>query len=178
MYGRWLTAQQKDERWQDNGDKKRLARHHPSDLLRLLTREWIGGGQHGVVSPVLRASPFRTFHVLRWGTWCACVYLHVVDIQNTTKTQQIHYMYMYYVYLAIMHTTYSCCVRLARVARHRLAWWEGIPELFIVVWTIVTSPINTTKSKKKNFQLLITNLCTSTNGVLILKITNVSTMSK
>ena len=60
-YGRRLTAQQKDER-QHNGDKKRLARHHPSDLLCSLTRERIGGGQHGVVSPGLRASPF---HVLR-----------------------------------------------------------------------------------------------------------------
>jgi len=66
MYGRrLLTAQQKDERRQDNGDTKRLARHHPSELLRSLTREWIGGGQRGVVSPALRASPFRSFHVLR-----------------------------------------------------------------------------------------------------------------
>ena len=64
MYGRRLTAQQKDERRQDNGDKKRLAHHHPSDLLRSLTREQIGRGQHGVISPALRASPFRTFHVL------------------------------------------------------------------------------------------------------------------
>ena len=64
MYGRQLTAQQKDER-QDNDDKKRLACHHPSDLLRSLSRERIGGGQHSVVSPALRASPFRTFHVLR-----------------------------------------------------------------------------------------------------------------
>ena len=39
MYGRRLTAQQKDERRQDNGDKKRLER--------------IGGGQHGVVLPAL-----------------------------------------------------------------------------------------------------------------------------
>ena len=60
-----LTAEQKDERRQDNDDKKRLARHHLSDLLRSPTRERIGGGQHGVVSPALRASPFRTFHVLR-----------------------------------------------------------------------------------------------------------------
>ena len=65
MYGRQLTAQQKDKRRQDNGDEKRLARHHPSDLLRSLTRERIGGEQHGVISPALRASPFRTFHVLR-----------------------------------------------------------------------------------------------------------------
>ena len=65
MYGRRLTAQQKDERRQDNGDEKRLARHHPSNLLRSLTRERIGGGQHGIVSPVLRTWPFRTFHVLR-----------------------------------------------------------------------------------------------------------------
>ena len=41
--GRRLAAQQKDERRQDNVDKKRLVRHHPSDLLRSLTREWIGG---------------------------------------------------------------------------------------------------------------------------------------
>ena len=45
--GRRLAAQQKDERRQDNGDKKRLAHHHPSNLLHSLTREWIGGGQHG-----------------------------------------------------------------------------------------------------------------------------------
>ena len=53
-----LTAQQKDERQQDNGDKKRLVRHHPSALLRSLTHERLGGGQHGVVLPALRASPF------------------------------------------------------------------------------------------------------------------------
>ena len=52
IYGRRSTAQQKDER-QDNDDKKQLARHHPSDLLRSLTREQIGGGQHGVISPAL-----------------------------------------------------------------------------------------------------------------------------
>ena len=60
VWKRLLTAQQKDERRQDNDDKKRLARHHPSNLLRLLTRERIGGGQHGVVSPAL-----PSFHVLR-----------------------------------------------------------------------------------------------------------------
>ena len=48
IYGRRLTAQQRDER-QDNGDKKRLEHHHPSDLLHLLTRKRIGGGQHGVI---------------------------------------------------------------------------------------------------------------------------------
>ena len=63
--GRRLTAQQKDRRRQDNGDKKRLTRHHPSDLLRSLTRERIGRGQHSVVSQALQASPFQTFHVLR-----------------------------------------------------------------------------------------------------------------
>ena len=51
--GRRLTTQQKEERRQDNGDKKRLACHHLSNLLHSLTREWIGGGQHGVVSPAL-----------------------------------------------------------------------------------------------------------------------------
>ena len=65
MYGRRLTAQQKDERQQDNCDEKQLARHHLSNLLRSLTRERIGRGQHGIVSPALRALPFRTFHVLR-----------------------------------------------------------------------------------------------------------------
>ena len=33
MYGRRLTAQQKEERRQDNGDKKRVTRQQPSDLL-------------------------------------------------------------------------------------------------------------------------------------------------
>ena len=59
-----ITAQQKEER-QDNGNEKQLARHHLSDLIHSLTHERIGRGQHGVVSPVLRALPFRTFHVLR-----------------------------------------------------------------------------------------------------------------
>ena len=36
---RRLTAQQKDERRQDNGDKKQLVRQHMSDLLRSLIRE-------------------------------------------------------------------------------------------------------------------------------------------
>jgi len=40
IYGRWLTAQQKDERRQDNGDKKCLAHQHSSNLLRSLTHEW------------------------------------------------------------------------------------------------------------------------------------------
>ena len=53
MYVRWLTAQQKDERQQDNRDKKQLACHDPNDLLRLLTLERIGGGQHSDVSPAL-----------------------------------------------------------------------------------------------------------------------------
>ena len=36
----WKTAaQQKDERLQDNGDKKRLAHQHPKDLLRLVICE-------------------------------------------------------------------------------------------------------------------------------------------
>ena len=43
MYRRRLTAQQKDEK-QDNGDKKRLVRHHLSDLHCSLTCERIGGG--------------------------------------------------------------------------------------------------------------------------------------
>ena len=38
-YGRQLTPQQRDERRQDNSDKERLVRQHPSYLLRLLTRE-------------------------------------------------------------------------------------------------------------------------------------------
>ena len=36
---RRLTAQQKNERRQDNGDKKQLVHQHMSDLLRSLIRE-------------------------------------------------------------------------------------------------------------------------------------------
>ena len=38
-YGRWLTAQQKDERRHDNSDRRRLARQYLSDLLHSLTHE-------------------------------------------------------------------------------------------------------------------------------------------
>ena len=38
-YERQLTAQQKNERWQDNSDRRRLARQHPSNLLHSLTCE-------------------------------------------------------------------------------------------------------------------------------------------
>ena len=57
--GRQLAAQQKYERRQDNSDKKRVVCHYLSDLLRSLTREWISGGQHGVVSPVLQTRHFE-----------------------------------------------------------------------------------------------------------------------
>ena len=84
--GRWLTAQQKDERRQDNGDKKRLACHHPSHLLRSLIRKRIGGGQHGVVSPALRASPFQTFHVL-------CVrHLMCMRIPSKTRSKKLTFL--------------------------------------------------------------------------------------
>ena len=53
MEDSYVTAQQKVERRQDNGDKKLLARHHLSHLLHSLKHEWIGGGQHSVVSPAL-----------------------------------------------------------------------------------------------------------------------------
>ena len=94
--GRRLAAQQKDERRQDNGDTKRLARHHQSDLLHSLTREWIGGGQHGVVSPALRASPFQTFHVLcvrhlMRMIYLVCVYVMQSDWKNGTMCPQTHH---------------------------------------------------------------------------------------
>ena len=64
-YGRRLTTQQKDERQQDNGDRRRLALH---DLLCLLTVNRIGEGDHGVVLTALRTLRFTIFsHVL--GVW-------------------------------------------------------------------------------------------------------------
>ena len=99
-YGRQLTAQQNDERRQDNGDRKRLACHHPSDLLCSLTRERIGGGQHGVVSPALRASPFRTFHVL-------CV-RHLMRMRIPSIHALEHYIWCkvcYYGLIAAEHLT-------------------------------------------------------------------------
>ena len=80
-----LTAEQKDERRQDNDDKKRLARHHPSDLLRSPTRERIGGGQHGVVSPALRASP----HWKKSGI--SCSYFNAGFLQDTCIPTVLHY---------------------------------------------------------------------------------------
>ena len=67
-YGRQLTAQQKDERCQDNSDKKRLVRQHLSDLLRSLTHEWDRWrtAQRRLNSTSSFAiSSDQTFHVLR-----------------------------------------------------------------------------------------------------------------
>ena len=78
LSGRQLTAQQKDERRQDNGDKKQLARQHPSYLLRSLTRErdrrrttW--RHLNSASSFAIRSIELSTCST--WGTWCACVYL-------------------------------------------------------------------------------------------------------
>ena len=64
MYGRRLTTQQWDERWQDNGDKKQLACQHSSYLLRSLTRRHLDS-----------TSSFALSTCSVWGTWCACIYL-------------------------------------------------------------------------------------------------------
>ena len=57
MYGRRLTAQQKDE------DKIKVTRNDLCVTTRAIyfTRslvQWIGGGQHGVILPALPASLF------------------------------------------------------------------------------------------------------------------------
>ena len=59
----------------DNSDKKRLAHHHLSNLLRLLTRELIGGGQYGSSCQRFELRHFDLSMCSTWGTWCACVYL-------------------------------------------------------------------------------------------------------
>ena len=87
MYERQLTVQQKDERRQDNGDKKLLVRQHWSNLLRSLIREWIGGGQHSIVSTTLRASRFQTFHVLR--------VRHMMRMCIQVDTTSCEYLYRY-----------------------------------------------------------------------------------
>ena len=55
---RVLTAQQKDERWQDNGDKKRLVRYHERDRQRT-TRHYLDS----TLSFAILSD--QTFHVLR-----------------------------------------------------------------------------------------------------------------
>jgi len=82
MYGRRLTAEQKNER-QDNGDKKRLARQHPSDLLSSLTRERDRRRTARHCFDSDWTSPFRPIELSTCstlGTWCACVYLVITLI--------------------------------------------------------------------------------------------------
>ena len=110
MYGRMLTAQQNDERRQDNDDKKRLTRHHLSDLLLSLTREWIGGGQHGIVSPALRASPFRSFHVFRVRYLMRMrIYLQLVRRQVVYASKvQLMLTYQQYFTVQLERPQYGC----------------------------------------------------------------------
>ena len=51
-YGRRLTTQLKDERWQDNGDRRRL----DVSTRAIYFARWPGGGQHGVVSTAFSVS--------------------------------------------------------------------------------------------------------------------------
>ena len=77
LSGRQLTAQQKDERRQGNGDKKQLACQHLSDLLGSLTREQDRQKTARHHFDSAWASPFRLIKLSMcsvWGTWCTCVY--------------------------------------------------------------------------------------------------------
>ena len=82
MYERRLTAQQKDERRQENGDKKRLAHQHWSNLLRLLSRDRDDGRQHGVVSTML-----WSFTMLR--------VRHMMRMRIQVDTTSCEYLYQY-----------------------------------------------------------------------------------
>ena len=63
-----LTAQQLDERRQDNGDRRWLAHQH-------MTRERNRRRQHGVVSTVLSHFVWSNFSMCTaWGTWYASIY--------------------------------------------------------------------------------------------------------
>ena len=53
-YKRQLTAQQRDERWQDNSDRRQLACQHLCNYFARWPVNRIGRGQHGVVSTTLR----------------------------------------------------------------------------------------------------------------------------
>ena len=75
----WETVNHstKDER-QNNGNRRRLARQHPSNCFACWPVTGIGGGQHGMVSTELRALPFRPIELptCSWvSTWCKCIYL-------------------------------------------------------------------------------------------------------
>ena len=70
-YRRWLTAQQWNERWQDNSDRRWLACQHLSDLLRSLTREldrW-RTARHCLNC----TSPFHPIELSICSAWGACM---------------------------------------------------------------------------------------------------------
>ena len=72
MYGRQLTAQQKDER-QDNDDKKQPCVSLP-EWFTLLPDLWTD--RRRTARRLLAcASELRHSMCSAWGTWCACVYL-------------------------------------------------------------------------------------------------------
>ena len=83
-YGRRLTAQQKDERRQDNGETKRLARQYLSDLLCSLTCEW-GRRRHSMVSSRQR---FELHHFVRSNFQHA---QHEAHVAHKCIPQQLYY---------------------------------------------------------------------------------------
>ena len=130
MYRRRLTAQQKNERRQDNCDKERLACQHPSDLLCLLTPErdrWRTARRclDSTSSVVILSD--QTFHMLRVSHmmrmhipskmimndncpqdqdflfWYQTVVVATVVLLTTLLSLQI-YMYMYVQGMYIVYT--------------------------------------------------------------------------
>ena len=81
--GGLITAQQNDERRQDNGDKKRLACQHWSNLLRALIREWT---EDSTASSRQRFE-IRTFHLL-------CV-RNMMRMRIQVDTTNCEYLYWY-----------------------------------------------------------------------------------
>ena len=84
MYGRWLTAPQKDER-QDNGDKKRLA--SPPKQFTSLADSCMDR-RSTARRRLASALSFAISMCSVWATWCRCVYLvKPVCYYKSTKNQ-------------------------------------------------------------------------------------------
>ena len=76
----WKTVNCSTKGWKtDNDDKKQLARHHSSNLLRSLTREQIGKESTASSCQRFELCHFDLSMCSAWGIWCACVYLVNID---------------------------------------------------------------------------------------------------
>ena len=150
-YERRLTTQQRDERRQGNGDRRRLASQHPSDLLRSLTRERDRQTAQRCLNRALCFAIFELYTCSAWGTWCTCIYLvysmSLSDVRSGQapscqllqhSSSQVSYLYAHNRYVPLNILVHVCTTHFPSLINSQRSPKHCTPKrTYVVVYTCV-----------------------------------------